>query len=63
MLSEAEEKLKTSEKELFDFQLSNPELTLNAEGGTQAQIIVSLQMSENEVASQLIARRITIYCI
>ncbi|MCG9129664.1 AAA family ATPase [Candidatus Poribacteria bacterium] len=54
MLNEAEEKLKTSEKELFDFQLSNPELTLNAEGGTQAQIIISLQLSENEVTSQLI---------
>ena len=54
MLSEAEKNLKTSEKELFDFQLSNPQLTLNAEGGTQAQIIVSLQMSENEVTSQLI---------
>lgn len=54
MLSKAENNLKTSEKELFDFQLSNPELTLNAEGGTQAQIIVSLQLSENEVTSQLI---------
>lgn len=54
MLSEAEEKLKSSEKELFDFQLTNPQLTLNAEGGTQAQIIVALQMSENEVTSQLI---------
>ena len=54
MLREAEEKLKTSEKELFDFQLSNPELTLNAEGGTQAQIIVSLRLRENEVTSQLI---------
>ncbi len=54
MLSEAEDKLKKSEKELFDFQLTNPQLTLNAEGGTQAQIIVSLQMSENEVTSQLI---------
>lgn len=53
ILKEAELKLKTAEKELFDFQLSNPELTLNTEGGTQAQFIVALQLSENEHTSQL----------
>ncbi len=54
MLNEATQKLKTSEKELFDFQKDNSELTLNAEGGTQAQLVLALQLSENELASQLI---------
>ena len=54
MLDEATQKLKTSEKELFDFQKDNSELTLNAEGGTQAQLVLALQLSENELASQLI---------
>ena len=54
MLDEATQKLKTSEKELFDFQKDNSELTLNAESGTQAQLVLALQLSENELASQLI---------
>ncbi len=54
MLSEARQKLATSEKQLFEFQQANPELTLNAEGGTQAQLVLALQLSENELTSQLI---------
>ncbi len=54
MLNEAKQKLETSEKQLFDFQQVNPKLTLNAEGGTQAQLVLALQLSENELTSQLI---------
>ena len=54
MLEEAKQNLKNSEKQLFDFQQANPELTLNTEGGTQAQLIVSLQLNENQLTSQLV---------
>lgn len=58
MLNEAKQELETSEKQLFDFQQENPELTLNAEGGTQAQLVLSLQFSENELTSQLIGAKL-----
>ncbi len=54
MLSETKQQLDKAEKGLFEFQKSNPEITINAEGGTQAQLILSLQLSENELTSQLI---------
>ena len=54
MLNEAKQQLDVAEKGLFAFQKSHPEITINAEGGTQAQLILSLQLSENELASQLI---------
>lgn len=52
--SEAKAELDEAEKGLFEFQRSHPEITINAEGGTQAQVILALQLSENELASQLI---------
>ncbi len=55
MLEEAKQNLKSSEQQLFEFQQANTELTLNAEAGTQAQLIVALQLSENELTSQLTA--------
>jgi capsular exopolysaccharide synthesis family protein len=55
MLEEAKENLKSSESQLFEFQQANTELTLNAEAGTRAQLIVALQLSENEITSQLTA--------
>ncbi len=54
MLAEAKQNLETSEKQLFDFQQANPELTLNTEGATQAQLIVALQLNENQLTSQLV---------
>ena len=54
MLSEAKQQLVSSETELFDFQQSNPQLTLNAEGSIQAQLVLALQLNENELTSQLI---------
>ena len=54
MLTEAKQDLQTSEMELFNFQQANPEITLNAEGGIQAQLVLSLQLSENELTSRLI---------
>lgn len=54
MFKEAKQKLEESEKALFDFQQENAELTLNTEGGTQAQLIVALQLNENQLTSQLV---------
>jgi len=54
MLTEAKQNLENSETKLFNFQQDNPELTLNAEGGIQAQLVLALQLSENELTSQLI---------
>ena len=54
MLSDVEEKRKEAEKALFEFQEKTPKLTLNTEGGTQAQLILALQLSENELVRQLI---------
>ena len=54
LLTDAKQQLDEAEKELFEFQKSNPRITLNSEGGTQAQLILASELSENELASQLI---------
>ena len=53
MLAETQQHLKTAEEELFNFQREYPEITLNAEGGTQAQLILALQLKENELLGLL----------
>ena len=53
MLNQTRESLTDAEEELFAFQKQHPELTLNAEGGTQAQIILALQVKENELINLL----------
>ncbi|MDE0017894.1 MAG: AAA family ATPase [Candidatus Poribacteria bacterium] len=54
MLNQTQDNLTNAEKELFAFQEKHTKLTLNAEGGTQAQIILSLQVTENELINQLV---------
>ena len=54
MLNQTAETLTTAEKDLFDFQEAHPEITLNAEGGTQAQVILALQVKENELIDLLV---------
>ena len=54
MLNQTQENLANAEKELFAFQEKHPKLTLNAEGGTQAQIILALQVKENELINLLV---------
>ena len=54
MLNQTKEKLTNADESLFAFQEKHPKLTLNAEGGTQAQIILSLQVTENELINQLV---------
>ena len=55
MLNQMRESLTTAEEALFQFQQEYPEITLNAEGGTQAQIILALQVKENELIDLLIS--------
>ena len=55
MLNQMRESLTTAEEALFKFQQEYPEITLNAEGGTQAQIILALQVKENELIDLLIS--------
>ena len=55
MLNQMKESLTTAEEALFQFQQEYPEITLNAEGGTQAQIILALQVKENELIDLLIS--------
>ena len=54
MLNQTQEELTNAEKALFAFQEKHPKLTLNAEGGTQAQVILALQVKENELINLLI---------
>ncbi len=54
MLNQTQESLTNAEKALFAFQEKHPKLTLNAEGGTQAQVILALQVKENELINLLI---------
>ena len=54
MLNQTQEHLTNAEKALFAFQEKHPKLTLNAEGGTQAQVILALQVKENELINLLI---------
>ena len=53
LLSETKENLTKTVEELFAFQHEHPEITLNAEGGTQAQIILALQVREHELINLL----------
>ena len=53
MLNQTRDNLTNAEEELFAFQKQHPELTLNAEGGTQAQIILALQVREHELINLL----------
>ena len=55
MLNQIKDSLTKAEEELFEFQQAYPEITLNAEGGTQAQIILALQVKENELIDLLIS--------
>ena len=54
MLNQTKEDLANAETEFFTFQKEHPEITLNAEGGTQAQIILALQVKENELIDLLV---------
>ena len=53
MLAETQQNLKTAEEELFNFQRDYPEISLDAAGGTQAQLILALQLKENELIGLL----------
>lgn len=53
LLNQTKENLTNAVEELFAFQQEHPEITLNAEGGTQAQIILALQVRENELINLL----------
>lgn len=53
MLNQTRESLTKAVEELFTFQKKHPELTLNAEGGTQAQIILALQVKKHELINLL----------
>ena len=53
LLNQTKENLTKVEDELFAFQHEHPEITLNAEGGTQAQIILALQVREHELINLL----------
>ena len=55
MLDQTRNSLTKAEEALFKFQQEYPEITLNAEGGTQAQIILALQVKENELIDLLIS--------
>ncbi len=60
MLNETENNLKTAEEKLAQFQKRNPEITINADGSIQAQRILALQLSENELVSQLVGAKLKI---
>ena len=49
MLNQTRDDLTKADEAFFKFQQEYPEITLNAEGGTQAQIILALQVKENEL--------------
>ena len=53
LLNQTKENLTNAVEELFAFQHEHPEITLNAEGGTQAQIILALQVREHELINLL----------
>ena len=55
MLNQTREGLTKAEEAFFKFQQEHPEITLNAEGGTQAQIILALQVKENELIDLLVS--------
>ena len=53
MLNQTKNSLTKADEAFFKFQQEYPEITLNAEGGTQAQIILALQVKENELINLL----------
>ena len=53
MLNQTRNNLTKADEAFFKFQQEYPEITLNAEGGTQAQIILALQVKENELINLL----------
>ena len=55
ILNQTRDSLIKAEEAFFEFQQKYPEITLNAEGGTQAQIILALQVKENEIIDLLIS--------
>ena len=55
MLNQTRESLTKAEEAFFEFQQKYPEVTLNAEGGTQAQIILALQVKESELIDLLVS--------
>ena len=55
MLNQTRISLTKAEEAFFEFQQKYPEITLNAEGGTQAQIILALQVKENELIDLLVS--------
>ena len=55
MLNQTRGSLTKAEEAFFEFQQEYPEITLNAEGGTQAQIILALQVKENELIDLLVS--------
>ena len=58
MLVETKESLRMAEEKLSQFQKQHPEVSLNAEGSTQAQRILALQLSESELESQLVGAKL-----
>ena len=55
MVNQTREHLTKAEEAFFAFQQQYPEITLNAEGATQAQIILALQVKENELIDLLVS--------
>ena len=55
MLNQTRDGLTKAEEAFFKFQEEYPEITLNAEGGTQAQIILALQVKESELIDLLVS--------
>ncbi len=54
-LDQTRVRLTEAEEAFFEFQQKYPEITLNAEGGMQAQIILALQVKENELIDLLVS--------
>ena len=55
MLNQTRDSLTKADEAFFKFQQEYPEITLNAEGGTQAQIILALQVKESEIIDLLVS--------
>ena len=53
MLNQTRDNLTNADEAFFKFQQEYPEITLNAEGAIQAQIILALQVKENELIDLL----------
>lgn len=55
ILKQTTDDLTKAEEALFQFQQDYPEITLNAEGATQAQVVLALQVKENELIDLLVS--------